>query len=474
MFDAGRLSASFELPASGALVIGRGVDVQLSLPHPSVSRRHACLEVRGVGERLIVRLQDLGSANGTSFRGRRLGVEESVELVAGESFEVGSVVAVLQRGTPSELERVAPTGVVPAGRVVVDPAVRDLYRLVSRVAPSDLNVLLLGETGVGKEVFAEAIHTASLRAAGPLVRVNCAALSESLLESELFGHERGAFTGAHQRRVGLLESAAGGTVFLDEIGELSGAMQGKLLRVLEQRELTRLGGVESIRLDVRFVSATNRALTHEVSAERFRRDLYFRLNGLSLHIPPLRARRAELLPLARRFVEQAALAQARPAPRLSHEAVARLEAHDWPGNLRELRQTIERAVLIADGPEIGADDLRIEELPTPAQAPGRERAPSGASSVASSVSADAAALGESAATRVPSRTLSPRAPTLPPEAIGAEPPPLDAPQDEEHRAVLAALDACAGNQTRAAKMLGVSRTTLVARLRRYEIPRPRK
>ncbi len=456
-------------------MIGRGVDVHLSVAHPSVSRRHASLEVRGVGECLTVRLQDLGSANGTSFRGRRLGVDESVELVAGESFEVGSVVAVLQRGTPSELELVAPAGAVPAGRVVVDPAVRELYRLVSRVAPSDLNVLLLGETGVGKEVFAEAIHAASLRAAGPLVRVNCAALSESLLESELFGHERGAFTGAHQRRLGLLETAIGGTVFLDEIGELSAAMQSKLLRVLEQRELTRLGGVEPIRLDVRFISATNRPLAHEVSAERFRRDLYFRLNGLSLHIPPLRERRAELLPLARRFVEQAAVAQARPPPALSLEAVARLEAHDWPGNLRELRQTIERAVLIADGPEIGAGDLRIEELPTPPHPPPLDRSPSHpATSGAPSASDRAGGPGSPAAPSAASRSPSPRAPTLPPDAMSVEPVQLDEPQDAEHAAVLAALDACAGNQTRAAKMLGVSRTTLVARLRRYAIPRPRK
>ncbi|MFW5738822.1 MAG: sigma 54-interacting transcriptional regulator, partial [Myxococcota bacterium] len=239
--------------------------------------------------------------------------------------------------------------------VVVDPAMQRLYALAERVADSKICVLLMGETGVGKEVLAEAIHKHSPRARTPMLRINCAALSASLLESELFGHERGAFTGAGQAKQGLLEAAHGGTVFLDEIGELPLTTQAKLLRVFEGNEVILVGAVKPRRIDVRFVAATNRDLEEGTRQGTFREDLYFRLSGVSLVIPPLRERSAEIEPLARAFMRQFARTD---APQITADALAWLEGYSWPGNVRELRNVIERAMLLA-----GDDEVRLEHLP---------------------------------------------------------------------------------------------------------------
>ena len=239
-------------------------------------------------------------------------------------------------------------------------AMRRLRRLAMQVAASDLCVLILGETGVGKEVMAETLHRLSPRASRTFLRLHCAAFTETLLESELFGHERGAFTGAHAAKPGLLETANGGTVLLDEIGELPMATQVKLLRVLEEQKVLRIGGVEPRPIDVRFIAATNRDLEAEVAAGRFRSDLYFRLNGVTLWIPPLRERQDEIEPLARQFVGNACrrLRRAEESP-LAADAVKRLRAYAWPGNVRELRNTMERAVLLC-----GQGPIRAEHLPT--------------------------------------------------------------------------------------------------------------
>jgi DNA-binding NtrC family response regulator len=298
-----------------------------------------------------------------------------------------------------------------------------IYRLARRVASSSLSVLLLGETGVGKDVVAGVIHRQSLRADAPLVRLNCATLSETLLASELFGYERGAFTGALATKPGLLETAQGGTIFLDEVGELPLSLQAQILHVLEHRQVQRLGGLHPRPIDVRFISATNRTLDVEVERGTFRRDLFYRLNGASVVIPPLRERRDEILPLARHFVCIVARPTESGAPSIGAAAAALLEAHDWPGNIRELRNVVERAAVLCKGPTILPEHLAL-----------------------------------------------PRQARSAPAALA---PPTDPAQQERAR-IMKALQACAGNQTQAARVLGISRRTLINRLIEYGIRRPRK
>ncbi|HLL80996.1 MAG TPA: sigma 54-interacting transcriptional regulator [Longimicrobium sp.] len=315
-------------------------------------------------------------------------------------------------------------------RVVRDPAMVQLYQFVPRVAQSEINVLILGETGVGKEVLAEELHRRSRRAKKPFVRINCAALSDALFESELFGHERGAFTGAMEAKIGLLESAQEGTVMLDEVGELPLTTQAKLLRVLEERAVRRVGGLGVRPLDVRILAATNRELEVDIAQGRFRRDLFFRLNGISLTLPPLRERTSEIESLAKAFITQACRMERRPELALSAEALGCLHRYNWPGNIRELRNVIERAVLLCTGHTIGLEHLPLEKMTTTWM-----------------MSAQA------------SRQAAP--------AAEAEP-------VSERQRILDALERCAGNQTRCAQLLGISRRTLVSKLDAYGIARPRK
>jgi DNA-binding NtrC family response regulator len=265
--------------------------------------------------------------------------------------------------------------------VGTSPALREAMDLARRVAPGRSTVLLTGETGTGKELLAGLVHTASPRAAEPFVKVNCAALPETLLESELFGHERGAFTGADRLRIGRFEQADHGTLLLDEVGDLSAATQAKLLRVLQEQEFHRLGGRKSIRTDVRIVAATNRALEREVEAGRFREDLYFRLNVIRIHLPPLRERPEDLLALAEHFLAGFARELGRPRAVFTAAARDRIAVHPWPGNVRELRNAVERAVILADGPHV---DARHFALPGPTAlrarpSPGRAASPTGGS-----------------------------------------------------------------------------------------------
>jgi DNA-binding NtrC family response regulator len=237
---------------------------------------------------------------------------------------------------------------------------REVVRLAERAARSDATVLLTGESGTGKEVLARTIHATSLRAEGPFVAVNCAALSAELLESELFGHEKGAFTGAVRTKPGRLEMAAGGSLFLDEIGELRPALQSKLLRVLQEREFERVGGTRTIKADVRIVAATNRNLETAVTAGEFRQDLYYRVKVVELRLPALRDRREDIRPLALHFLARFAGDAARVTPRLDERAAALLEDYAWPGNVRELANVLERAVALGDGDVITVDDLPEE------------------------------------------------------------------------------------------------------------------
>jgi transcriptional regulator with PAS, ATPase and Fis domain len=264
----------------------------------------------------------------------------------------------------------------------------------------------------------------------------------------MFGHERGAFTGATETKPGLLETAPGGTVFLDEIGEMPLLLQAKLLRVLETRLVTRVGGLKPKPIDVRFVAATNRNLEEEVAAGRFRRDLYFRLNGMTLHIPPLRARRGEIAPLAVLFIKHFSDGVGRAAPTLSDAALDMLESYVWPGNVRELRNMMERAVLLCTGDEILPEHLLLESM--------------------SAAMAPAEPPPELSNARQATAPMGMAAPVLP-AASGAAADP-----DEERERILRVLAECAGNQSRAAKVLGIARSTLVLRLNEYQVPRPRK
>jgi transcriptional regulator with PAS, ATPase and Fis domain len=233
----------------------------------------------------------------------------------------------------------------------------ELRSRIDRVAQSDATVLIIGESGTGKELVVRGIHRSSRRAAKPLVAINCAALAESLLESELFGHEKGSFTGATERKRGKLEAADGGTVFLDEIGEMPVQLQAKLLRVLQQREVERVGGVRAIQLDFRLVAATNRNLEEAIRQGRFRQDLYYRLNVITLHTPPLRERPEDIIPLANHFTARYAAKCGRQIAGISPQAAALLRVFDWPGNVRELENAIERAVVLGSANMILPEDL---------------------------------------------------------------------------------------------------------------------
>jgi len=263
-----------------------------------------------------------------------------------------------------------------AGEVIGEgPALRAAVDLARRVAPTRASVLLTGETGTGKEVLAGLIHRLSPRRDRPLVKVNCAALPETLLESELFGHERGAFTGADRPRIGRFEQASGGTLFLDEVGDMSPATQAKLLRVLQDQEFHRLGGTRILRTDARIVAATNRDLGQRVREGLFREDLLFRLDVIRIELPPLRDRPEDVVALAQRFVREFAGAGPGRPRGLSEGALRRLRAHRWPGNVRELRNAIERAVLLADGPRIRAEDLALQPAAAEPAVGGRPELP---------------------------------------------------------------------------------------------------
>jgi two-component system response regulator FlrC len=250
--------------------------------------------------------------------------------------------------------------------IFADPAMAATVRRAEQVASADASVLITGESGTGKEVLAQHIHRRSRRAAGPFVAVNCAAIPEALLESELFGHEKGAFSGALARRIGKFEAADGGTLLLDEIGEMDPRLQAKLLRAIQEREIDRVGGTRPVRVNVRILATTNRDLAAEAAKGRFREDLYFRLNVVALRIPPLRERRGDIAPLAAHFARIYADANGLPVRPFAQLAVQRLTTHAWRGNVRELENTVHRAVLLATGDEIGPEAVELHGDATPA------------------------------------------------------------------------------------------------------------
>ena len=458
----------FRLPESGTVTIGRGAHCDLRLDDDSVSRQHACLYLPSL------EIEDLGSRNGTwlvdggpnmgltTLNGRlseRLSREESrlaphvrSHFEPGALLKFGGVACQLQRGAPAIRTLPVPAMSGDDTPVLQDPEMVELYALAERVAGTALPLLILGETGVGKDVLAARVHAVSPRKKGPFVRVNCGALSESLLESELFGHMRGAFTGANDAKAGLFEVGNGGTVFLDEIGELPLRTQVKLLHVLETGQVTRVGSTKAQRIDVRFVSATNRELARDVLAGTFRKDLYFRINTLCLKINPLRARKGDIMPLVRHFLHRSCASMGVTEPEVSAEAVQHLESYGWPGNVRELKNAVERARLLC-----GNGPLKPEHFPT-------ERELLNPVPNLTDAWSD-----DDAPTKVRRHSIESG---LIPTGAAATGPVATLPED--HSALIEALNACGGNQTRAAEMLGISRRTLVNRLNEFNLPRPRK
>jgi two-component system response regulator HydG len=314
----------------------------------------------------------------------------------------------------------------PQGMIGAAPAMRELFSMIRAVAPSEASVLVLGESGTGKELVARALHEGSPRASRRLVTVNCAALAESLLESELFGHEKGAFTGAQRQRDGLFVQADGGTLFMDEIGEMPLALQAKLLRALQQGEVQRLGSDRPVRVDVRIIAATNRDLEAEVRAGHFREDLYYRLNVIALRVPALRERPEDIPLLAGHFLERFSRRNRKSFRGFSPRAMDLMLRHDWPGNVRELENAVERAVILAPGET-------VTELDLPAGL--RARA------------ADAADGG--------------------PAGSG----PVVSLEDAEREAIARTLEQVGHNKSEAARLLGVTRVTLRSKMRKFGLDR---
>ncbi len=313
--------------------------------------------------------------------------------------------------------------------VGTSPQMLQVEQEISRAAPSRATVLIRGESGVGKELVARAVHFTSPRKSGPFVCLNCAALSETLLESELFGHEKGAFTGATDRKTGKFEAADDGTLMLDEIGEMSQTVQAKFLRVLEGHPFERVGGSAPIKVDVRVIAATNRDLEKDVAAGKFRRDLYFRLHVVEIIVPPLRKRPEDIIALADHFLERYKEETGRKVRGYTPAAIAQLQRYRWPGNVRELKNVVERAVVLAQGEHIDVDDLTLSSLATAGD------------------------------------TVDIPEPTSRYEPMSLE--------DVERRHILSTLNATGWNKSRTASILGIERSTLDRKIRRYKLSKDR-
>jgi two-component system, NtrC family, response regulator AtoC len=400
-----------ELSDGEELLVGRGAEAGIDAADSRASRRHAIIRRRGE----VVFVADLGSRNGTAVGERTLKSAE-LALSSGDVIRIGAFEIIVASATPQRSDAGAREGGAGGDVVVADPEVERVYRLAKKAARTNTTVLVLGETGSGKEVLAQWIHAESSRAAGPFHRINCGAIPEGLLESELFGHEKGAFTGADRRKTGYFEAASGGTLLLDEVGELSPSAQVKLLNVLETRSITRLGDTAPRTIDVRVVAATHRDLAAEVKSGRFRADLFYRVSSFTLRLPPLRERLPEIAALAHNFARSFAAAAGDPAPSLSKEALSLLLKHPFPGNVRELRNIIEHAMVLAEGASV----LLPEHLPDDLTASRR-------------------------ADRVGMRGQI---------------------AELERKAIQEALAASGNNQTRAAERLGISRRALVYKLAR--------
>jgi two-component system response regulator AtoC len=420
--ESGRAARVVMLPVRDEVRIGRAEFAEISVGDHRASRLHAVLSFDG----RTVTVRDESSSNGTFLDGVKVHGVQRVD--DGNVIQVGTtrivVLLTLRGAAVGSRDRAPVTPVAPVAPseavVAVDPMTVALFALVRRLAASELSVLIEGETGTGKELVARALHRGSARARKPFLAVNCATLTDTLAASELFGHERGSFTSADARKIGVFESADGGTLLLDEVGELSPANQAMLLRAVQERSICRVGSSRPIPVDVRVVAATNRDLALDVAQGRFRQDLYFRLNGVTVVSPALRARTRDILPM----VEQMLAGRGR-AWRLGPGVATALEGYAWPGNVRELRNVVERGVALAERDEIRLEHLRLNLGERPD-------------------------VGSDDASRFRAQV-----------------------EDTERRAIVTALADAGGNQSRAARELGISRRCLITRMERYGLkPQP--
>lgn len=416
-----------ELTEGMELAIGRiGETKDLVIDDPRVSRKHARIWLSGG----TLEVEDLGGRNGTRVNERVL-TAGRLRIQGGDYLKVADVIISVGVFRPAATQLI-PTverqdePVSSSGVVVADASMKQVFALAQRLSTLPTTVLLLGESGSGKQIVAEAIARGGSRSQAPFIRVNCAALPEHLVESALFGHEKGAFTSADRRHIGFFEAAGSGTLFLDEVGELPPAAQAKLLTALESHVIMRVGDTREIPVQARVVAATNKDLWDEAKRGKFREDLFFRLSAFTLQVPPLRARPAEVRLLAEVFLKQLAKAANTPAPTIAADAHALLKSYPWPGNVRELRNAVEYAFVVATEGVIHAQHL-------PA-------------SITSNITANGATSGENAPL---------------PQAM----------DDVERSSVQAAMVNERGNQTRAALRLGISRRALIHKLDKHGISR---
>lgn len=443
-----------------AYTLGSHPGADIHLDYPWVREAHAVIHG---GEsptiEVVSRYADVNLGD------RLLAVGERVALEHQSVVSIGAISILVHRAgasrTPARardshrpVSRAGRTSMRVRGLVIRDGKMRALIERLCLVAPTDVSVLIVGETGVGKELLVRGLHDNSTRRKKPFVTLNCATIPDGLVESELFGHERGAFSGAVAAKPGLFEAADGGTLLLDELGELPLGLQPKLLRVLETGEVLRVGALRPTRVDVRIVSATNRNILSEVKRGSFRSDLYYRLSGMTLIIPPLRERPSDIPVLAEHFASKFAQVD---RVQVSDDALAVLRAHTWPGNVRELKSVVERAVLLAGGGRIERAHIALDILSTPPgpSAPASQPPSSRRGLLTAGTDTFANALNE-----------------RPTSVIAAEYRAELARRDK--RRIREALVQAGGNQKDAAKILGISRRTLINRIERYGIERPRK
>jgi two-component system response regulator AtoC len=440
-------SSILPLKEDGELLIGRASESDVRIPDQSASRQHA----RILLSKGTVTVVDLGSRNRTWVNGEPIPQGQKRTLASGDVVTIGSLTLVLHR---TGVMRNTPQTLAPmvlemgdGATLLADPAMVRLYELLRRLARSMLPILITGETGTGKENAAQAVHHFSARSAGPLVCINCAAVPDNLFESELFGHVRGAFSGATGDKLGRLENASGGTVFLDEIGELPLAAQAKILRVLETGMLSPLGSLRERKIDCRLVTATNRDLELEVKAGRFREDLFFRLAAATVTLPPLRERPAEIPLLAERFLILACRKLGRTPLAIADKTKSLLGQHSFPGNVRELRNLMDYCAATATEDAIQPWHLppRFAARATPSGLVPGSFAPTSPPIVAHSA--------------VSAMTSAPESPTFRNIAVEVE--------ELEQRRMREALEATGGNQKRAAQLIGMPLRTFVAKLKQY-------
>jgi len=400
--------------------------VLLDLLMPGISGLELLEQFKAIDPSVPVIVITAHSSWDNALEAMRLGAFDFIKKPFANNDQIREVVsrALAQRAAPSD----TPSGVPTASEILGNsPAIREALGLVDRAAPTDTTVLITGESGTGKELLSRAVHYRSPRANGPFLSVNCAAFPETLLESELFGHKRGSFSGADSDKMGLIEVCHRGTFFLDEVGELSLGTQVKLLRVLEQRTLLRVGDTAERKIDVRFICATNRNLEDMVANGSFRADLYYRINVLPIHLPPLRERKKDIPLLAAHFLARCCKRQSKRGLKLGHAVQEQLMAYDWPGNVRELHNVIQRAVTLAQGETLRGEHLLLST---------RRRIPA-------------------------------EAELIPPSGVDLE----QALAETERRYLQAALDRTGGHVTNAAKLLGISFRAMRYKIQKHDLGR---